>query len=350
MEFGSINLVVNEPDVALKTYLKIYGTNNVEQVIKLKGLNDNVDIVDGYYLKTKPVNLGIFKPRDPSSKMGEYLKKRGEGIHHICLHMGQDEFEATYLRFKEKGMKVSPKLVYIGRFSEAVFWLEEDGEQGVPIKFATKCYHGIKMWKDTIYLDTPQKFEPVEITESYDMPGIRLGTIMVTVKDWRRQPDIWADVLSMPYVQTGNLSTLEEAQVNDNRGNIFIPIKFRFNGGGAINLYCAVNDDAPINKVMAKRGQTVMYHNMCSYVIRDKTQEYWKLLDRAGFVMVDPKPLLNKESGNGNYFYFIHPISTHGVLFEIVSRYNMDKDHKMIFDWSDSTTYMVSPELNKIEL
>jgi hypothetical protein len=89
MEFGSINLVVNNPDEALQTYLKIYGTNNVEQVIKLKGLNDNTDIVDGYYLKTKPVNLGIFKPRNSQSPMGECLRKRGEGIHHICLHMGK---------------------------------------------------------------------------------------------------------------------------------------------------------------------------------------------------------------------------------------------------------------------
>ena len=72
MEFGSMNLVVKDPDEALRTYLKIYGTNNVQQVIKLKGLNDNVDIVDGYFLKTRPVSLGIYKPRDPSSKMGEY--------------------------------------------------------------------------------------------------------------------------------------------------------------------------------------------------------------------------------------------------------------------------------------
>lgn len=26
--------------------------------MKIKGLNDTVDVIDGYYLKTKPVNLG----------------------------------------------------------------------------------------------------------------------------------------------------------------------------------------------------------------------------------------------------------------------------------------------------
>ena len=52
MEFGSIDLVVNDPDVSLQTYLKIFGTNNIPQVIKLKGLNDNINVVDGYLLKT----------------------------------------------------------------------------------------------------------------------------------------------------------------------------------------------------------------------------------------------------------------------------------------------------------
>jgi hypothetical protein len=347
MEFGSIDLVVKDPDVALKTYLKIYGTNNIPQVVKIKGLNDNVNVVDGYLLKTTPVNLGLYTPRSSSSPMGKQLQALGEGIYNITIHMGQDEFEQTYVKYKQKGMKVTPTVTYIGKFSEAVFWLEEGGIQGVPIKFAAKCYHGLKIWKDTVYIDTPQKFEIVKITDQYIMPKVTLGTIMVTVKDWKNQPGIWSEFLSMPALDVGNLSTLEAAKVNDGRGNIFIPVKYRFPGGGAINLYCAVNDDAPINKVMAKRGQTVMYHNICSYVTRDRTGDYWKLLDAAGFAMVDPKPLLNKESVNGNYFYFVHPFSTHGTLFEIVSTYTMDKEHRLSFVWDETQVYMVSPDLNK---
>lgn len=346
MEFGSINLVVKDPDVALKTYLKLFGTNNVQEVIRLKGLSDTVDIVDGYYLKTKPVNLGIFKPRESAGRMGKFLEKYGEGIHHIDLHLGQDEFEQTYSRFKNEGLRVSDKLVYVGKFSEAIFWLEESGEQGVPVKFATKTYHGLSMWKDTIYLDTPQRFEKVTITEEYPMPRVNLGTIMVTVKEWEKQQRIWANILSRSALNVGNLSTLEEAEVNDGRGNIFVPVKYRFPGSGAINLYCALNDDAPINKVMASRGRTVMYYNICSYVARDKVHEYWRRLDEAGFAMVDPKPMLNTESGNGNYFYFVHPISTHGVLFEIVSAYVMDEANRLYYDWSDTETYMVPPEIN----
>lgn len=348
MEFGSINLVVEDPDVALVTYLKLFGTNNVPEVIKLKGLTDTVDTVDGYYLKTKPVNLGIFKPRDATGRMGGYLKKYGEGIHHIDLHLGQDEFEETYSRFKNEGLKVSEKLVYVGKFSEAIFWLEESGDQGVPVKFATKAYHGLEMWEDTIYLDTPQRFEKVNITEEYPMPRVNLGTIMITVKEWEKQQRVWTNILSLPKLDVGNLSTLEEGEVNDKRGNIFVPVKYRFLGGGAVNLYCALNEDAPINKVMARRGRTVMYYNICSYVTRDMVHQYWERLEEAGFAMVDPKPLLNTESGNGNYFFFVHPVSTHGVLCETVSSYLMDKENRVSYDWSDVKTYIVPPEVNTL--
>jgi len=347
MELGSIDLVVKDPDLALNTYLKLYGTNNIQQIIKLRGLKDLADQIDGYMLKTKPVNLGIFRPRDQSGKMGNHLQKYGEGIYNITLHLGQDEFENTYLKFKEQGLPVSKQLVYIGKLSEAVFWLDEEGPQGVPVKFATKCYHGLKLWRDTLYLDTPQKFEMVNIDQQFLMPRVNLGTVMVTVKDWEKQPSIWSDFLSMPALDVGNLSTLEAGKVNDGRGNIFVPVKYRFRGGGAINLYCALNEDAPINKVMSNRGRSVMYHNICSYVTRDKVHEYWELLEKAGFAMVDPKPLLNKESGNGNYFFFVHPLSTHGVLFEVVSSYTMDEKYRLSYDWNDTTVFLVSPEVNK---
>ncbi len=346
MELGSINLVVEDPDAALRTYLKLFGTNNVQEVIKLKGLNDTVDTVDGYLLKTKPVNLGIFRPRQSTGRMAEFLQKNGEGIHHIDLHLGQDDFEQTYSQFKNQGLPVSDKLVYVGKFSEAIFWLEESGAQGLPVKFTTKTYHGLKMWKDTVYLDTPQRFETISITEEYHRPRVNLGTIMVTVKELKEQQQIWSAILSRPALEVGNLSTLEQGKVDDGRGNIFVPIKYRFPGSGAINLYCALNEDAPINRVMARRRRDVMYYNICSYVTRDKVHQYWKQLEEAGFAMVDPKPMLNSNAGNGNYFFFVHPISAHGVLFEVVSAYIMDEGHGAVYDWSDTETYMVPPEIH----
>ena len=77
MELASINIVVKDADAALKTYLKLFGTNNVEEVIKLKGLKNDSETVDGYWLKTHPLNLAIFTPRGTTGRMGSFFQKYG---------------------------------------------------------------------------------------------------------------------------------------------------------------------------------------------------------------------------------------------------------------------------------
>lgn len=347
MDLGSINLVVKNPDVAMMTYLKLIGTNNVQEVIKLEGLTDTVDTVDGYYIKTRPLHLGVFTPRDTKGRMGQFLQKYGEGIHHIDMFLGQDEFEETYGRFKKEGRPVSEKVAYIGRFSEAWFWLDGSGEQGVPIKFATKTYRGLSMWENTDYLDTPRKFKKINITEEYTRPRIVINSIMVTVSDWEHQRQIWSSIVSRPATEQGNIFTLEPGQVDDGRGNIFVPVRFQFDQSKGINLYCALNKEAPINKIMGRRGVNGMFHNLAGYVTRDRVHEYFKQLEEADFAMVDPKPALNKNKGNGNYFFFVHPICTHGVLWEFVSIFTRGESVKARYDWSDTALYMVPPEVNK---
>lgn len=346
MDLGCINLVVKNADEAVMTYLKLLGTNNVQEVIKLEGLTDTVDTVDGYYMKTGPIHLGVFTPRDTSGRMGQFLEKNGEGIHHIDMFLGQDEFEETYTRFTKEGRPVSEKIAYIGRFSEAWFWLDGSGEQGVPIKFATKTYRGLSLWENTEYLDTPRRFHILDLKEEFIRPKIVINSVMVTVNDWEHQRQIWSNILSRPYTEQGSIYTLESGQVDDGRGNIFVPVRYPFSLSRGINLYCALNKEGPINKIMARRGVNGMFHNLAGYVTRDRVHEYFKQLEEADFAMVDPKPALNKNTGNGNYFFFVHPICAHGVLWEFVSMFTRGEDIKARYDWSDTTINMVPPEVN----
>lgn len=346
MEFGSINTVVRDPDAALKAYLSIFGKNNIDQVIKLKGLNDTVDIIDGYYLMTKPIHIGIFRPRSSAGRMGKFLEREGEGTHHIELHMGQEEFERAYIRFKREGLPLSEKIIYVGKLSEAFFWIDESGEQGLPIKFATKPQRSLTMWKETEYLDTPQRFGLVDISDAPTRPGILVKSIMVTANDFEKHQRIWGNILSRPAVDIGDLFTNEYDEVNDGRGNIFVPLRYQFSGGGGINLYCAINKDAPINNVMAKRGKTAMYHNAAGYIVRDKVHECFRQWEDAGICMVDPKPLLNAHHGNANYFFFIHPRSAHGVLWEFVSMTSRDELVRGTYDYSDTEINIVPPDIS----
>ena len=347
MKLGSINVVVKDPDKALKTFLTIFGTNNVKQIIKITGLSDTVDTVDGYYLKMKLVNFGIFTPRQSTGRMGEFLKKYGEGIHHIELHLGQDEFEHTYSKFKTFGWPVSEKPIWIGKFSEAIFWLEESGEQQVPIKFATTAYRLIgKEAGGAICLDTPKSFEKINTTEEYLRPRVELNTIVVATNEFQKQQQIWTSMLSEKPIEIGDQFRMERKEVHDGRGDIFVPVCYMFGRGAEvtrINMYIAINPGAPINKFLARRGKTVIYHNMTCFVTRDKMHQYWKQLEEAGFVMVDPKPLLLADTGN--YFFFVHPISAHGVTCEFVSIFTRDEAGRMRYDFSDSEVYLVPPEM-----
>lgn len=346
MELASINIVVRDADAALQTYLKLFGTNNVAEVIKLKGLRDDSEIVDGYWLKTSPLNLAIFTPRQSEGRMGKFLREWGEGIHHIQLNMGQDEFERTYAQFKSDGWPVSQP-TYFGKFSEAIFWLEESGDQGVPIKFATKAYRGLKMWKDTIYYDTPQKFEVMNITEQIIRPRLDLKTPVVSVKYFEKQQQVWGSILYRP-VHLRHAGQGEP--VDDKRGNRFIANMYNFKNRSKISVYHALNEEGSIRRTLARYGKDAMYYDMIFHFQRDKAHEIWRQWEEAGFAMVDPKPLLNQGGGNGNYFYFIHPISTHGVVCEFVSLWNFPEDETsdahIIYDWSDTKTFMVSPEFN----
>jgi hypothetical protein len=78
--------------------------------------------------------------------------------------------------------------------------------------------------------------------------------------------------------------------------------------------------------------------------MRDKLHEYFGQLEDAGFSMVDPKPALNANKGNGNYFFFVHPRSTYGVLWEMVSMFTRGEDVKARYDWTDVKTYMLPPD------
>ncbi len=344
MDMRSVNLVVRDPDAALITYLKFFGTNNVPEVLKVKGLFDGSETLDGYYLKTQPLNLGLWSPQGTTGRMGHFLQTVGEGIHHITFQMNQDEFEQTWTRFKNEDRPLSEKVAYQGRLSEAFFWLDGSGEQGVPMQFGTKTYRGLKMWETTDYLDGPKMVQPIKISDEYPRPRIVFNSVMVTVNAAEKQREVWSNILSRKAADTGDIFTLEPGQVNDGRGNIFIPIRFGFTQSKGINVYRAVNPEGPINKVMRKRGVNGLYHNLAAYVTRDRLHEYWSALEAAGFSMVDPKPALNANHGNGNYFFFVHPRSSFGVLWEVVSIFTRDESIRARFDWSDTKVYMLPPD------
>ncbi|BBO82039.1 hypothetical protein DSCO28_26050 [Desulfosarcina ovata subsp. sediminis] len=348
MQFGSINILVKDPEEALDTYLKLFGTNNVDQVLKINRMSNGVDTVSGYVLKTHSINCGIYTPDDPNSKLGEHLQKNGEGIHHIELHVGQEEFIEAHEKFKSYGWPVSEKPIFIGKLGEAIFWIEETGEQGVLVKFSTKLTKGFGR-DGAVYLDTPKSIDEVTITKEYIRPRLSLVTQVIAVRDFKKQLDVWSKILSQP-IPPGilDIKTGEPVNVDDGRGDIFQEVYFPFerqNGLTKIGIYGPINDDGPLSRLLYAKNNIAAYNNMTFLVSRDKYQHYWNQLEEAGFAMLDPRPIILLDTGN--YFCFVHPISTHGVACEFVSYTILNKEKGVFgYDWSDATMYLVSPDIN----
>jgi hypothetical protein len=306
MKFGSIDVVVDNPDEAVETWLKLLGTNNVSRVLKIKGLYDTVETVDGYYIHSKPIHIGIWKPRDSTGNMGQFLKKTGGGIHHMTLHLNQEDFTHTHNNLKSRGWAVSEKPIFIGRLSEAIFWLDESGEQNIPVKFATKCNHTFYPTDfGCVSLDTPKSCELYDIKEEHLRPNVEVITVVIVVKDLEKHIKIWSQIFKRFPKEMGGIGVPGphiRGAGNDYRGNTFEPVTYLFGTDDGVtqarvNMYHAVGGPEP--------------------------------------------PLLH---GTGNYFFFTHPVGTHGVLHEFVSLFERDEDGAVVYDYRDVEVYMVKPD------
>jgi methylmalonyl-CoA/ethylmalonyl-CoA epimerase len=56
------------------------------------------------FLPTGDSEVELVQPTDPESGLGKYLKKRGEGMHHLCVEV--DDIDGMLAQLKEKGVRL----------------------------------------------------------------------------------------------------------------------------------------------------------------------------------------------------------------------------------------------------
>lgn len=81
-------------------------------------------------------------------------------------------------------------------------------------------------------------------------------------------------------------------------------------GGTKIELLEATDDDSPIAKFIAKRGEGI--HHI-AFEVEDIESEMMRLRDE-GFVLLNDSP---KKGADNKLVCFIHPKSANGVLIEL---------------------------------
>lgn len=81
-------------------------------------------------------------------------------------------------------------------------------------------------------------------------------------------------------------------------------------GDSKIELLGATNENSPIAKFIAKRGEGI--HHI-AYAVEDINKEM-KRLEKEGFKLLNERP---KKGADNKLIAFLHPKSSHGVLVEL---------------------------------
>ncbi|MFT7616716.1 MAG: methylmalonyl-CoA/ethylmalonyl-CoA epimerase [Planctomycetota bacterium] len=126
-----IGIAVPNLEEALSVYRDVLGLEFcgfetvVEQkvrVAKLKGGNDTIELLE---------------PTEDDSPIGNFLKKRGPGIHHVCLAV--DNIEETLERFKAKGLRLIDETPRIGAGGCRIAFVHPKSTGGVLIELSEKA-------------------------------------------------------------------------------------------------------------------------------------------------------------------------------------------------------------------
>ncbi|MDO4727512.1 MAG: methylmalonyl-CoA epimerase [Bacteroidota bacterium] len=125
----------------------------------------------------------------------------------------------------------------------------------------------------------------------------KIEHIGIAVKDLEESNEVYSKLFGMPY------KTEEVASEG-------VITSFFMNGPNKIELLQATNEDSPIAKFIAKKGEGI--HHIAFEV--ENIESEMQRLKNEGFVFVNEAP---KKGADNKMIVFLHPKHTKGVLIEL---------------------------------
>lgn len=118
-----VAIAVKDLDVAVKYYVEVLGFAAPE-----------LEDVPEQKVKTAIFGHGMGRielicPTDPSSSIAKYLEKRGEGLHHICVEVG--DLLQTLTELKAKGAQLIDETPKCGAGGAQIAFVHPKGAHGV---------------------------------------------------------------------------------------------------------------------------------------------------------------------------------------------------------------------------
>jgi methylmalonyl-CoA/ethylmalonyl-CoA epimerase len=131
----------------------------------------------------------------------------------------------------------------------------------------------------------------------------KIEHIGIAVKDLEAANEIYEQLLGVKHYKT---------EVVESEG---VSTSFFKCGESKIELLQATNEDSPIAKFIAKKGEG-MHH--IAFAVDDIRSELQRLKGE-GFVLLNEEP---KRGADNKWVAFLHPKSAHGVLIELCQEIN----------------------------
>ena len=117
-----IAIAVNSLEDSIKVYSSLLGIEPEFETISAEKVNTAIYNLDG-------VSLELIEPIGEKSPITEFLKKRGEGLHHVCLKV--DNLEETMNELREKGIDIIDETPKRGAGGKKIVFLHPKSTGGV---------------------------------------------------------------------------------------------------------------------------------------------------------------------------------------------------------------------------
>ncbi|MCL4144093.1 UNVERIFIED_CONTAM: hypothetical protein GTU68_015495 [Idotea baltica] len=125
-----IGIAVHDLDAAIATYSRIQNVENVyRETIATQG-------VEAAFIKVGKQNIELISPINETSPIAKFLKKRGEGIHHVAFKT--KNIIKKMDKMKAQGFRLLSEKPVIGAHQKLVCFVHPKDVHGVLIELCQK--------------------------------------------------------------------------------------------------------------------------------------------------------------------------------------------------------------------
>ena len=121
-----IGIAVKDIQQAIRLYREVFG---MEPSLVYESEYTKAKIA---FFPLGEVKIELIQPTNPESVMEEFLKKQGEGIHHICFKV--NDVDQSLCALEKKGIQLIDKKSRKVREKERVAFLDSKSTNGVLIE------------------------------------------------------------------------------------------------------------------------------------------------------------------------------------------------------------------------